>query len=215
MGIISSSLFYSMRAYGSLHALLCSFRALRAPCSAADAAANQAEQARLLRQWSVLAFLGLWERSLEPLVSWLPFYSALKLLAHLAAVAPGADGAGLLFAALLRPALLAAGARLSARAAPLLLRALGAASERAAALAATPAEAAAWDAALRAQRGRAAGALLARGEPERELLGEEELLEGGKAEEPAAAGVEEELPPPPGLGGGGGGGGAPLLRRRR
>jgi hypothetical protein len=83
----------------------------------------------------------------------------------------------------LKPALLLAGARLSARAAPLLVCALGAASTRAAALARTPAEAAAWAAALRKQRQRAAEELLARGEPEAELRGEEELTEEERATE--------------------------------
>ena len=183
MGIISSTLFFALRSYGAAHALLCSFRSLRAATSPEDGALKQLEQQRLLRQWTVLAFLALWERTFESIISWAPFYSAVKLLAHLAAVVPGADGAGLLFSGVLKPALLLAGARLSARAAPLLVCALGAASTRAAALARTPAEAAAWAAALRKQRQRAAEELLARGEPEAELRGEEELTEEERATE--------------------------------
>lgn len=207
MGIISSTLFYSIRAYGACHALLCSYRALREPGCAA-AAGVSAEHQRLLRQWSVLAFLGLWECSLEPLCAWAPFYSILKLLVHILAVAPGVDGAGLLFSGVLRPALLGAGARLSARAAPLLVRAFGAVCARTAALARTPAEADAWAAALREQRGRAARELHQRGEPERELLDEEELRGGcgeGALETPLDAGAE----------GGGGASSAGALRRRR
>ena len=102
MGLVYSALFFSLRMYGAVGAALASHRLLSADAGGADEA-RASERVHVLKQWAVLSALGIWESLGDPLLSWLPFYTTIKLVLFLVVVAPGAGWAPWVFDKLLRP----------------------------------------------------------------------------------------------------------------
>jgi hypothetical protein len=130
MGIVSSSLFGALRIFASGRALLASHRLLtsgarQAPLVAPRAlgpsdAESSSAAASLLQLWAVLAFLHLFERTIEFSVSWIPFYGALKLGAYVALIFPVGGVPAFLFDNLLHPLMGAVSSRVERRIAPAL-----------------------------------------------------------------------------------------------
>jgi hypothetical protein len=165
MGIISSSIFGALRIFASGRALLASHRFLTSS-SAKQAtlvaprgvgpfdAESSSAAAGLLQLWAVLAFLHLFERTLEFSVSWVPFYGALKLGAYIALIFPvGGVVPAFLFDNVLHPLVGAVSSRVERRIAPALAVAILSSGSvevagRAAAAAAPSSELRLWDAML-------------------------------------------------------------------
>ena len=118
MGLVYSTLFFGLRLYGAIGAVQASHKLL---CEEGGDEASAAAAVRLLKQWAVLAALGIWESLGDPLLSWLPFYATVKLALFLAVVAPGAHMAPWVFDRLLRPSAEEAWRRVEQRAQPLLV----------------------------------------------------------------------------------------------
>jgi hypothetical protein len=124
MGLVYSCLFFSLRMYGAVGALQASHRLLCAPDLDGDGGESQTERVRVLKQWAVLSALGIWESLGDPLLSWLPFYTTVKLLLFLSVVAPGASMAPWVFDRMLRPGAEEAWQRVGQRVQPMAARAI-------------------------------------------------------------------------------------------